>query len=379
VDVTLVNWHFGAWLLATLRRTGETAALLTGYVLLGLSLIVFLRRPGNPAANAFVLLNAALVGVTLVTGTLPVTWPEGIVPAARALAGPAMQSLLFGVLLPTILLRFALVFPRPKPIVLRRPWLAHAPIVISLLVVLLTRGSSVAWFWFLGSLVLMVALLAHNGLTMRDAVSRAQIRWGLGGLIFGFGTITLLLIAGTLGWVGDVPQEYFDAVAALAFIIIGLTLSVAITRYRLFDIDVLIRRTLVYSVLTAVLAWAYFASVLVLEGLFRRLTGEGQNSLVIVISTLAIAALFAPLRRRIQADIDRRFYRHKYDAARALAHFGARARDEVELDRLNDTLLAVVLETMQPAHASFWLVSPHTKRQPGAAETDARRSMEEVG
>jgi hypothetical protein len=130
---------------------------------------------------------------------------------------------------------------------------------------------------------------------------------------------------------------------------------VAILRYRLWDIDVLIRRTLIYSVLTVVLALAYFGTVLVLESLFRGITGQGQNSLVVVLSTLAIAALFGPLRSRVQAWIDRRFYRRKYDAAWTLAGFAASARDETDLAQLSTRLVDVVEETMQPAHVDLWL------------------------
>ena len=138
-------------------------------------------------------------------------------------------------------------------------------------------------------------------------------------------------------------------------LLIPFSIGVAILRSRLWAIDLIINRTLVYSILTATLALIYFASVISLQLTFRFVVGRGQPATVIVISTLAIAALFTPLRRRVQIGIDRRFYRRKYDAAQTLAAFSAALRDKVDLDHLSTDLLALVQETVQPAHVSLWL------------------------
>jgi hypothetical protein len=132
--------------------------------------------------------------------------------------------------------------------------------------------------------------------------------------------------------------------------------GVAIARYRLYDIDLIINRTLVYATLTGMLALVYFGGVTATQALLRTLTGQEQlPQLVVVASTLVIAALFNPLRRRIQSFIDRRFYRRKYDAVKTLEAFSAKLRDETDLEALNNELVVVVRETMQPAHVSLWL------------------------
>jgi hypothetical protein len=143
---------------------------------------------------------------------------------------------------------------------------------------------------------------------------------------------------------------------------IPVSMGIAITRYRLYEIDLIINRTLVYGALTAILVLFYFGSVTALQSLFSLLTGQG-NTLAIVASTLAIAALFNPLRRRIQGVIDRRFYRRKYDARKTLEAFGSRLREQTDLEKLCEDLTEVVDETMQPSHISLWLRFPSSSKE----------------
>jgi hypothetical protein len=181
---------------------------------------------------------------------------------------------------------------------------------------------------------------------------RQQLKW----FAYAAGVMVILFAIWLLSeTAGLVPTS------TLAFTVplIGLPIAagIAILKYRLYDIDIVINRTLVYGSLTASLVAVYVGSVALLQETFHALTG-GESQLAVVASTLAIAALFNPLRWRIQGFIDRRFYRKKYDAAKTLEAFSAKLRDETDLDALNGELVAVVEETMQPAHVSLWLRSP---------------------
>jgi hypothetical protein len=150
-------------------------------------------------------------------------------------------------------------------------------------------------------------------------------------------------------------------------LLIPLSIGVAVLRSRLFDIDVVINRTLVYGPLTAMLVLFYVVGVVSLQYAFRVLTGQ-ESQIAIVASTLAIAALFNPLRKRVQAFVDRHFYRRKYDAAKTLEAFSAKLRDETDLDALNNELVSVVRETMQPAHVSLWLRPDTASKKEGASD-----------
>ena len=200
---------------------------------------------------------------------------------------------------------------------------------------------------------LLVASAVSVYLRFRRAggIERQQIKW----LTY---AAALLVVVAIVAMVGELllggSRWWFFLVAVLALFSVPLSIGAAVLRYRLYDIDVIINRTLVYGALTATLVGVYVGSIVVLQGLVRALTGQ-ESQLAIVASTLAVAALFNPLRRRIQSLIDRRFYRSKYDARKTLEAFSAKLRDETDLDALNAELVGVVRETMQPAHVSLWL------------------------
>src|SRR3712207_6775080 len=188
-----------------------------------------------------------------------------------------------------------------------------------------------------------------------------QTKWVVFGLVSaGLGAIVFeLSISGSpLGQFGPLLALALEAGLFGSLLLIPLSIGVAIVHDRLWDIDIVTGRTRFYGILTASLALVYFGGVAVAQVVFHAFTGqEQQPQLVVVVSTLVIAALFNPLRWRLQGFIDRRFYRRKYDAAKTLEAFSAKLRDETDLDALSDDLVGVVRETMQPAHVSVWLRS----------------------
>ena len=274
-------------------------------------------------------------------------------------------------------------------------WLAGAVIAVESAAVFLTPGplqelrgarnpfglEDHPWVEGLGLIVLpllplcIVASAVSLVLRFRRStgVVREQIKWiafaaSFMGLLYlgilGTGLIIHLISASQTP--SDLGSQSFwgallENVMVLSFAGVPVAIALAVLKYRLYEIDIIINRTLVYGSLTLMLALLYFGGVTATQALFTVLTGqEEQPQLAIVISTLVIAALFTPLRRRIQSFIDRRFYRSKYDARKTLEAFSAQLRDETDLDALSSDLVGVVRETMQPAHVSLWLRSDTT-------------------
>jgi hypothetical protein len=208
--------------------------------------------------------------------------------------------------------------------------------------------------WGLGLITVVSASVASLYVRYRRAraVERDQIKWLLYAGVF-------FVISYALTYFLTPPSDsqtgFQNVWLILSVLGIPVAIAIAILRYSLYDINVIIRKTLLYAALTALLALVYFGIVVLLQRLFGAVTGGGQSPLAIVVSTLVIAALFTPLRRRIQDWIDRRFFRKKYDAQQVLAQFALTARDETDLDALTAELVHVVQETMQPEKVSVWL------------------------
>lgn len=203
----------------------------------------------------------------------------------------------------------------------------------------------------------------YRYLKVSNAIQRQQTKWVM--LAFSLVFIILLLSIAPIFFSSLINPNspaaliplFLSSLPNLFIVLIPISIAFAILRYRLWDVDVIIRRTLVYGALTLSLGLIYIGGVILLQVLFQTFTGQSQSPIAIVLSTLAIAALFAPLRRIIQADIDRRFYRRKYDAEKMLRSFASAARDEIEMEQLTDHLLSIVGETMQPETISLWLRS----------------------
>jgi hypothetical protein len=340
--------------------------LLTSLLWFGAAAVVFWRR----SDSLFLLLLAAQLvtqGAEYTTGELLGTaWQR---PMALLTSLNSIMFCLFLTLFPTG--RFA-----PRWMV----WVV-VPTCVALAVTALPLPSTPVILGALFPVVLLVLIAAqiYRYRVVSNGIQRQQTKW----VILGIG-ISVLVEIGIL-----VPPALIPGLSApgalyplLSTMIVNLALTlgpiafvIAILRYRLYDIDILINRTLVYGTLTAILAAVYFGGVYGTQALLNALLpaqAAPQSPVIIVASTLLVAALFTPLRRRLQSTIDRRFYRRKYDAARTLAAFGTTLRSEVDLSDLKTHLTHVVDETMQPAHVSLWLrpVAPAERQMRPLSHTE---------
>lgn len=344
-----------------LNIAGGLASFLAASLSLGLAALIFLKRQDDRMALfvSFYLLGYGIlmVGPLEILEVYQQGWSNiAMVMNIIILTAPSIAMLC--------------IFPNSRFVPGWTRWLLVLSILLTPMLVIFTPGfwpqegwSLVTWMaaaiWItIYCLAIYAAVYRYRNVSKSD--ERQQTKWILYGLVGMFVAISIL----TIPWgmrmsmpaEADVPL-WMQATSTLWFMsmnILPLSLTVAVMRYRLWEIDIIIRRTLLYFSLTALLAIVFFGSVVVLQGLFHSITGQ-DSPVVIVISTLAIAALFNPLRLRLQDSIDRRFNRRKYDAEKALDTFAAAARDEVDIRRLTEQLVHLVGEAVQPTQVALWL------------------------
>jgi len=364
VEGVVLDIGFGAFAVVGALLIAKRPSNLIGWIMAAVALMVAIFNAGGAYAT-YVMITRGQPDALAVLGTwtanwywflmlalaliyLPMLFPDGRLPSRRWLPVPVLAGIAtLGFVLPRALADTLPVNEAPgyridNPIGIEGLGpIENLPIFGVLLNGLLVIA-------FVGAAASVVVRFRRS-----RGVERLQMKW--------FVYVTVVLVGGSilasvigvatgLRWLEDVSF----VVSMVALVSLPTAVGIAILKYRLYEIDLIINRTLVYGPLTATLVLFYLGGVVSLQYAFRALIGQGSQ-IAIVASTLAIAALFNPLRRRIQGFIDRRFYRHKYDAAKTLQAFSARLRDETDLDSLGDDLVSVVRETMQPEHVSLWL------------------------
>jgi hypothetical protein len=342
--------------------------------------LIVSRQPRNTIGWVLMVVVGAFV-----VGTPLESYTEHLAPSSPAPTAPLLLAVWFSnwgwLLLIFPLLFMLLLFPNGQPPTPRWRWVSVAAIAWAALFVLMATLSQrlttaglvldnpigvlskdtvemLAGVWIVGLvvLVLVCALALFTRYRRANDTEREQIKW----LLYACAVFVVVYVSGFvisgLGGTNSPGGYIWGVFFGLSLVLLPAAIGIAILRYRLYEIDIVINRTLVYGALTTTLVLVYFGGVATIQAIFRALSGqEHQPQIAVVISTLVIAALFNPLRRRIQAFIDRRFYRSKYDARKTLEAFSTRLRDETNLDALSDDLVGVVRQTMQPAHVSLWL------------------------
>ena len=347
----------------------------------GLGLLIFWRKSNDRTG---LIISAMMVGVGMAASIPPwkafvAAYPDWswLVPIAAFIGNVCINSFFFvfptGRYVPRWTVGLALILSASN-ILLSYDFVLPAPLV--------TWVNSLDWFFpvfIIVSLASVILAPIYRYRWVSTPIEREQTKW----VVFTI-AVAFAIFAATASTVFLVPGG--DPIKDISFVtvfvqligwvstllLIPLAIAVSILRYRLFDIDILIRRTLQYSVISGLLALVYFGLVVVLQNLFTAVSGQ-QSAVAIVLSTLGIAALFNPVRRRVQDFIDRRFYRKKYDAAKVIADFAATCRDETDLDKLTARLVEVVEETMQPESVQLWLKDSNAKPALSVAEGTQKR------
>jgi hypothetical protein len=341
-----------AGVVSAVELLGVLISITSALVCLTLASVLFWRRSDD--WMVLFISSYLLVYGTVLVG--PLETAEAFYPWWPSLAVDVIQPLFFTT--PTIALFVLFPDGRFVPRWTRRLILFSIPTTVAVLYV------PPSYLWALVGVIVIGAVYAqiYRYRHVSTPTERQQTKWVVFGILLWLVLMMLLSVPYSieLNLPAGSPLPWWTLAGStgwsLTLTIVPLALSIAVLRYRLYEIDLLINRTLVYGTLTATLALVYLGGVTATQALFRAFTGQQeQPQLAIVVSTLVIAALFNPLRRRIQGFIDRRFYRRKYDAANTLEAFSTKLRDETDLDALSGDLVGVVRETMQPSHVSLWL------------------------
>lgn len=335
------------------------------FVFMGVvALIVFVKQPRHRAAQLLLMSGAALTALATQMFSVGVTINFSYLPVLGVLINP------WPMFVHAPLAHLLLIFPEENPLLRRSPRVFLALVYLTvpvisaatLAVYSISGLIPVALLNVIGGLIIlafpllvMLPSLAYTLRTAHAPMTRAQAKWvGVG--------ILGLIVLGNIGWIVPAAggSDWFWVLSIVGYAQLPVCLGIAILRYRLWDIDLLVRRTLQYTLLSSLLALTYFGLITLSQGVLRTVSPR-QSDLGVVVSTLAIAALFFPLRQRVQMFIDKRFYRQKYDAQRVLAEFAATCRDETDIEQLAARLADAVQETMQPTSASVWLTQAATE------------------
>lgn len=323
-----------------------------------LGVLIFLRKPDSRVAW--------VTSIYLIVGI------ETGIGAALAAAQPAwlLVTQLLAVIGELALVLFTLLFPNDRFQPRWTRWLILPWVIAAVAPTFISLASSLRFAFGILNLLLilvLVGILVYRYRRVFTQVDRQKAKWVIYAFTIGFGLFAtgILITLAVYGF--DAPvmnpgmwilQDFL--IVGVGYFLIPAAIAISILRYQLFDIDIIIRKTLLYAALTGLLATIFFSSVALLQSLISTISNQ-QSPISIVLSTLAIAALFNPLRVRLQDFIDRRFYRQKYDAEKSLAEFAAIARNEVDLERINAALIRILNDTLQPDNLSLLLTQPSTR------------------
>lgn len=371
VPVILGRWEWEQLLAATISpNLSQLVSFLGALLFVAISFYAFWQRPNAPAARALLLLATFLLNILLTLDILPVSMAELTQPLANW--GVSLIVLgTFSLLLPPAFIRFGLVFPRPKPILARHPWLAYLPYGVGLLVVVAfwLRLYVVGWLWTATAVFITLLLLLHNAYTMRDASSRGQLRWALGSTILGLSLFLLTYV--NLFFVENSQSplaQLLSALSGLGFAVMGIGLAVAVLRYHLFDIERLVNRALVYGGLTLAVVLIYILTV----GYLSFLLQTEANLAISLLATGVVAVLLGRLQAWLQRSVNRLMYGQRDEPYQVLTQLGQQLQTAVTPHTALQQTVATIAHALKLPYVAirwqqngrFQTIAVHGQAQP---------------